>query len=238
MGHDLIRVGDDAALAALAAERWLDMVEAAAQAGRPHRVALAGGRITKRFLERVAQRSIERAIRLDGVDFFWGDERCVPPGDPESNFRLAQESLLARVGVPVERIHRVLGELDPATAAAMAEQDLRRTTGVDGEAMPVLDLVFLGMGEDAHVASLFPGALPEVTESSAVYVPATGPKPPPRRVSLTFRALAAAAEVWVLASGSGKEPALKASLAADSGTPLARVLRERARTFVFTDIPA
>lgn len=233
----MVRVADDGALASMVADRWLDQVAASAAAGLPQRVALAGGRITRRFLTLVGQRSLERAIPLSGVDFFWGDERCVPPQDAESNHRLAQECLLGRLNLEPSRIHRVLGELDPETAAALAEQDLRQCTGVAGPAMPVLDLVFLGMGEDAHVASLFPGALPAVTESDAVYVPTTGPKPPPRRVSLTYRALAAAREVWVLASGSGKEVALRASLEPDSRTPLGRVLRERQRTVVFTDIP-
>lgn len=236
MGHELIQAADDVALAVLAADRWLDQVEAAAKAGRPHRVALAGGRITKRFLATVAARAKDRGVSLDGVDFFWGDERCVPPGDPESNHRLAQEALLGPAGIAASRIHRILGELDPASAAALAEQELRRVTGVEGAAMPALDIVFLGMGEDAHVASLFPGAIPSVTESECVYVGTTGPKPPPRRVSLTYRALAAAREVWVLASGAGKEPALKASLAAVSQTPLGRVLRERGKTRILTDI--
>jgi 6-phosphogluconolactonase len=236
MGYERIQAADDAALALVAADRWLDRVEAAVKAGLPHRVALAGGRITKRFLATVATRSKERGISLAGVDFFWGDERCVPPGDPESNHRLAQEALLVPAEIASSRIHRVLGELDPASAAALAEQELRRVTGVEGAAMPVLDLVFLGMGEDAHVASLFPGAIASVTESACVYVGTTGPKPPPRRVTLTYRALAAAREVWVLASGAGKEAALRASLESGSQTPLGRVLREREKTVILTDI--
>ena len=236
MAFDIIRMPDDAALAREVAALWLARVAAAAREGCPHRVALPGGRITRRFLSEAARQASAAGVSLAGVDFLWGDERCVPPDDPESNHRLARETLLAPMAVPDARIHRVLGELDPASAAAMAERELRRLTGVDGGSWPVLDLVFLGMGEDGHVASLFPGTPDAIADAPAVYVPVTGPKPPPRRVSLTFGALRAAKDVWVLASGAGKEDALRASLAPGSNTPLGRVLRERARTTVFTDI--
>lgn len=236
MGHELIQVADATALAVLVADRWLDRVEAAAQSGAAHRVALAGGRITDRFLRTVAIRALDRGVSLAGVDFFWGDERCVPPDHPDSNHLLAREALLGPLKIAEARIHRVLGELDPASGAALAELDLRRVTGAEGAVMPRLDLVFLGMGEDAHIASLFPGAPASVTESGCVYVGVIGPKPPPRRVSLTYRALAAAADVWVLASGAGKEPALRESLKFDGATPLGRVLRERSHTTIFTEL--
>jgi len=238
MGYEIIRYEDDAALARDAASRWLARAALAAREQRPHRVALPGGRITRRFLSEAFQQASASGVGFDAMDFFWGDERCVPPDDPESNHRLAWETLLGPLGVPAARIHRVLGELDPVSAAALAERDLRRVTGVEGASWPVVDLVFLGMGEDAHVASLFPGTPEATADAPAVYVPVTSPKPPPRRVSLTFGALRAAADVWVLASGAGKEQALRDSLAPGSSTPLGRVLSERSRTTVFTDIRA
>lgn len=236
MGYEIIRYEDDAALARDAASRWLARVALAAREQRQHRVALPGGRITRRFLSEAFQQASASGVPFDAVDFFWGDERCVPPDDPESNHRLARETLLGPAHVPATRIHRILGELDPASAAAMAEQELRRATGSHGAEWPVLDLVFLGMGEDAHVASLFPGTPVETADAPAFYVPVTGPKPPPQRVSMTFGALRAASEVWVLASGAGKEAALRDSLAPGSATPLGRVLRESGRARVFTDI--
>jgi 6-phosphogluconolactonase len=238
MGYEIIRYEDDAALARDAASRWVARVALAAREQRPHRVALPGGRITRRFLSEAFQQASASGIRFDGVDFFWGDERCVLPDDPESNHRLAWETLLGPALVPASRIHRVLGELDPASAAAMAEQDVRRTTGIHGSEWPVLDLVFLGMGEDAHVASLFPGTPPGTAEAPAFYVPVKGPKPPPQRVTMTFGALRAAAEVWVLASGVGKDAALQESLAPGSTTPLGLILARRGPTKVFTDIRA
>jgi len=236
MGVERIVYGGDVELARSVAEQWLGRVTQAMAAGCPHRVALAGGRITRRFLGEVATQARERRVDLSGVDFFWGDERCVPPTDPESNYRLAEEVLFQPAGLGGGRIHRVLGELDSASGAALAEREMRRVTGVEGLVLPVLDVVFLGMGEDGHVASLFPGAPDEVTDHRGVYVPVIGPKPPPRRVSLTYGMIAAAREVWVLACGAGKESALEESLKADGKTPLARVLRERDQTRIFTDI--
>lgn len=238
MGYEIIRYEDDAALARDAASRWLARVALAAREQRPHRVALPGGRITRRFLSEAFQQASVSGVGFDAVDFFWGDERCVPPDDPESNHRLAWETLLGPARVPTTRIHRILGELDPASAAAMAEQELRRTTGTGGAEWPSLDLVFLGMGEDAHVASLFPGTPMDKADAPTFYVPVTGPKPPPQRVSMTLGALRAAAEVWVLASGVGKEAALQASLTPGSTTPLGLVLARRGPTKVFTDIRA
>lgn len=238
MGYEIIRYEDDAALARDAASRWVARVALAAREQRPHRVALPGGRITRRFLSEAFQQASASGVRFDAVDFFWGDERCVPPDDPESNHRLAWETLLGPAHVPATRIHRIVGELDPASAAAMAEQELRRTTGCHGAAWPALDLVLLGMGEDAHVASLFPGTPMDKADAPTCYVPVTGPKPPPQRVSMTFGALRAAAEVWVLASGAGKEAAFQESLAPGSTTPLGRILERLGPTKVFTDIRA
>jgi 6-phosphogluconolactonase len=113
---------------------------------------------------------------------------------------------------------------------------LRAWAPPDAEGRPALDLVLLGMGEDGHVASLFPDAAPEVVRSQAFYLPVVGPKPPPRRLSLSYRAIAAARQVWVLASGPGKEEALRESLSPQGRTPLGRVLQSRPRTLILTDI--
>jgi len=95
--------------------------------------------------------------------------------------------------------------------------------------------VFLGMGEEGHVASLFPGEPEEIAASPAVYRPVTVPKPPPRRITLGYPAIRAARQVWVLAAGPGKAPALRQSLDPAGNTPLARVLKERRHTCILTD---
>lgn len=223
-----------ATLAAAVASNTLDHL-LATTATAPT-LALSGGRIAKDYLSALARLAEERGQSLAHVHFFWADERCVTPEHAESNYRSAAELLFQPLGLPAANIHRIRGEDDPDAAARAAEAELRRIVSADASGQPVLDLVLLGMGEDGHVASLFPGE-PEATMSSpVVYRAVTASKPPPRRVTLGYAAIAAAREVWVLASGAGKEAALRESLAPGGRTPLARVLRERDGTRIFTDI--
>jgi 6-phosphogluconolactonase len=161
----------------------------------------------------------------------------VPPEHADSNYKLAQSALLDPAGIDAARRHRLRGELPPEEAAHLAEVELARVTWTASGVVPVLDLVFLGMGEDGHVASLFPGAPEAVVNSTRWVIPVIGPKPPPQRLSLTFQVLAAAKEVWVLASGVGKEEALQESLRIGGSTPLAHLLSLRSRTRIMTDLP-
>ena len=201
-----------------------------------HSVALSGGRIAKDFFSAVARLAPEHGQSLTHVHFFWADERCVPPTDAESNYRIASELLFQPLAFAAANIHRVRGEDEPEAAARAAEAELRRLAPTSAAGQPVLDLVLPGMGEDGHVASLFPGEPEAVISSPAVYRVVTASKPPPRRITLGYAALAAAREVWVLASGAGKEAALRESLSPTGQTPLARLLRSRERTRIFTDI--
>ncbi len=222
---------DKAALAEHAAARWLERL-AKRSAGRPFTVALSGGRTPRLLYESVVTRAGGGAF--DKVHFYWGDERVVPPTDDESNFKLADLGLFQPLEIPLGQVHRVQTERSETEAVQLATDELLHLTESNAAGQPVIDLVFLGMGEDAHVASLFPGDT-EAIESQAVYRAVTGPKPPPRRITLGYPALAAAREVWVLASGEGKAEALRASLAKGSDTPLARVLQSREHTEILTD---
>ncbi|MFT5468913.1 MAG: 6-phosphogluconolactonase, partial [Verrucomicrobiales bacterium] len=130
------------------------------------------------------------------------------------------------------RIHRIEGELDPPAAAERAEAEFRRVCGET----PMLDWIFLGMGEDGHVASLFPEESETDRQSSAIFRPVVASKPPPNRITLGYGALAAAKEVWVLASGAGKAEILEDSIADRVDTPLARVLKAREQTLIFSAI--
>ena len=219
-------------LTATAAAEFLDGLPASTS----YTVALSGGRIAKDFFNRVARLTQERGQSLANVHFFWADERCVPPTDAESNYRIATELLFEPFGLSVANIHRIRGEDEPEAAARAVEAELRRIAPANAAGQPVLDLVLLGMGEDGHIASLFPGESEEVMQTPAVYRAVTASKPPPRRITLGYAAIAAAREVWVLASGAGKEAALRESLSPDGTTPLARVLRGRERTCIFTDL--
>ena len=228
---------DAESLAKAVAGRWVDELAAAGAAGRPLTVALSGGRITKQFFTEVVALSRARQVTLERVHFFWADERCVPSTDPESNFRLADELLFKPLKIGAGQIHRIAGEAEPETAAREAGVALGRFAPANAQGVPVLDWVFLGMGEDGHVASLFPGAGPEVWNWGTPFlVIHNSPKPPPTRISLSAKAIATARQVWVLVSGAGKEQALRDSLAAGGRTPLGRVLELRGETEVFSDL--
>jgi 6-phosphogluconolactonase len=277
---DLISFATAGKLAQAVASAWLDEIAAANRAGKRHCVALSGGRIAQKFFGAVAEQAKARKIGDGGtpslpsnVHFFWADERCVPPDDAESNFKLANELLFLPLKIPENQIHRIHGELPPDKAAELATAEIRRVTlsspsppqkeeragvrrpivsnsnplpptlsplgrgeGVDFQ--PILDLIFLGMGEDGHVASLFPGESEMAAASKAVYrAVKNSPKPPQNRVTLGYAAIAAARQVWVLVSGTGKETALLESLFCKKRTPFARVTQFRTGAKIFSDFP-
>lgn len=232
-------LGPDA-LAAAAAGGWLDEIESANRAGKSHCVALSGGRITQKFFLSTAEKALARQVSFDRVHFFWADERCVGPDDPESNYKLAEDLLFAPLRIAEGNIHRLRGELEPGDAVAAANTEIRRIAHNDN-GQPILDLVFLGMGEDGHVASLFQNARSDTEKDAKCNGPFIfvndSPKPPPQRISLNYKAITDALQVWVLASGAGKEDALRRSVNAEGQTSLGRVIMSRLMTKIFVDIP-
>lgn len=191
------------------------LVEAAARAidtaGR-FLVALPGGSTPRAMCAQLAAPGYADRVEWESVHVFWGDERCVPPSDPASNFAMANEMLLDHVGVRPGHIHRIHGEDDPERAAGDYERLLRRAFSTP-EGPPALeagsrfDLVVLGMGDDGHTASLFPGT-PAVREIQRWVIPAEAPVSPRRRVSLTPPLINAAAEKLFLVTGASKADAL------------------------------
>lgn len=232
---ELISFASADELAACVASLWLDEIEPAGRAGKPHCVALSGGRITQKFFTSTVEQAKTRKISFAHVHFFWADERCVPPTDPESNFKLANELLFKPLKISENQIHRIHGEEPPEAALKIAEEEFCRVSSYKSD-RPVFDLIFLGMGEDGHVASLFPGRSEGTNPGENFCVVENSPKPPPRRISLSYPAIAAAQNAWVLASGAGKEAALRKSLDFSGKTPLARVIRSRAGTKIFSEI--
>ena len=162
----------------------------------------------------------------------------MPPGDKESNFRLAKELLFAPLKIPENQIHRIRGEDSPEAAAKAASTEISKIAPLNETGQPVLDLIFLGMGEDGHVASLFPGESNVLILDKVIYRAVNNsPKPPSNRVTLGYAVIAAARQVWVLVSGVGKEAALRESLFSKGHTPLARVTQFRTHTNFFSDFP-
>ena len=230
---------DDNDLTRAAAEAWLDETQIASRDGQLFRVALSGGRIARKFYASTVALATERQQSLAHVHFFWADERCLAPTDPESNYRLANDLMFVPLGVSRANIHRIRGEAAPEIAAAEASTEICGIGPLNQDGLPVIDLVILGLGEDGHVASLFPNADKEVTDSRQAYVSvADSPKPPAARVTLSYAAIAAARLVWVLASGQGKADALRKSLSLKGSTPLARVLESRQQSWLLSDISA
>jgi 6-phosphogluconolactonase len=223
-----------AELAGAAARDWLGLLS---KSTAPHRIALSGGRIATAFFRAVTAAAKASRLTLQNADFFWADERCVPPGHPDSNYLLAWQNLLQPLGIAPDKIHRLKGELPPDEAVAAANAAIERIVPKNSAGMPVLDLILLGLGEDGHVASLMPNAPASVLHSQAPYVRvADSPKPPPDRISLSYAAIAAASNVWMLASGPGKQEALRQSLRPGANTPFARVLQSRPHTVIYSDI--
>ena len=240
MAFEVIPFPGDTALAQAAAAQWTGKLKSVLGGSTPYTVALSGGRIAKLFCTEVAKclqqwPDSQRQIFDHQVHFFWADERCVPPTDPESNYAIARQLLFQPLNLPESQIHRLRGEEpEPVALRDALDNIAKQAPVVNG--VPVFDIIFLGMGEDGHVASLFPGESEADMNSPAVYRAVTAVKPPPRRITLGYSTIAAAKEVWMLASGAGKDAALKNSLSPNGQTPFARVLKLRSQTRILTDI--
>jgi 6-phosphogluconolactonase len=225
---DLQSFASPDALAGTVASAWLDEIKLAGQSGKTYCVALSGGRITQQFFNATVTLAATRKVSFDCVHFFWADERCVPPDDPDSNFKMAEELLFRPLKIVADKIHRLRGEDPPAVAVKLAEADLLRIASKDHNQQPVFDLIFLGMGEDGHIASLFPNSPAKIIDISVPFlVVENSPKPPPTRISLSYKTIFAAKNIWVLISGAGKASALRESLSPGGKTPLGRVIQAR-----------
>ena len=176
-------------------------------------VGLPGGSTPRALFALLATPPWAERMDWTRVHVFWGDERCVPPDHPDSNYRLARETLLDRVPIPHNQIHRIPGELPPAQAAERYESILR-TFFADGEPglpQPRFDLMLLGLGDDGHTASLFPGTA-ALAETTRWVVENYVPRLDSWRITLTAPAINAAAHVIFLVSGASKAEALRAVL--------------------------
>jgi 6-phosphogluconolactonase len=200
-------LADAAALAEAAADHAIAvLIDALTQRDLAH-VALAGGSTPRAVNALLAAQPRREAVDWSRVIFWFGDERCVPPDDADSNYRMNRETLLDPLDVASSHVHRIRGEDDPSAAAADYDAVMKRELGEH----PRLDLVQLGMGPEGHTASLFPGTTKGIDKDKyciAHYVPQLDKW----RITLTPRAINAARNVVITAGGKEKADALHAVL--------------------------
>ncbi|MDQ5845482.1 MAG: 6-phosphogluconolactonase [Acidobacteriota bacterium] len=189
------------------AERFVSHAQTAIDDHDVFSVALAGGNTPRRMYQLLASDSFRNEIHWNNVHLFFGDERCVPPNDPDSNYRLAREALISRVQIPVRNVHPINGEGDPIENAKLYEDELRSFFA--GRQWPQFDLVLLGLGTDGHSASLFP-LTPALRETRSWVASNWVEKLEAFRVTLTVPAINSAANVFFLVTGSEKAAPLAA----------------------------
>lgn len=239
MAQPVILISHDAEqMSQEAANRFTQLAQQQIQASGHFSAALAGGSTPKRLYELLASKPYRSRIPWQSVYLFWGDERCVPPDHPESNFRMAHEALLSSVPIPQTNIHRIpVDRVDPEQAARLYERTLRTFFRLSAEAWPEFDLILLGLGGDGHVASLLPNS-PALRESRRLVVATTSGHPDLPRVTLTLPVLNHARHLMWLVAGPEKASMVRAVLERGDRpeeVPAGRVKSTGGKIFWFLD---
>ncbi len=203
---DLQILENTKALAQAAAEHFVAAAEDAIDKRGRFTVALSGGSTPQETYSRLADPSVATQVSWRNVQLFWGDERSVPPDHPDSNYRMVRKTLIQKVPIPQTNVHRIQGELDPDLAAEAYVDELQSVFA--SEERPRFDLIFLGMGKDGHIASLFPGSLAlRETEHWVLAVFAEAFQA--WRVTLTLPVLNSARQLSFLVAGKSKADRLQ-----------------------------
>jgi 6-phosphogluconolactonase len=229
----VVRLRDAEAVARAAAGA---VVDAAFKAIHEHggcRLVLAGGS-TPRAAYNLLAGELRDEVDWRRVSFYFGDERCVPPDDERSNYRMAREALLDPLKIASSAVRRMPGEVPPENAAAEYDADIR---ALKAERQPAFDLVLLGMGAEGHTASLFPGS-PALQERSRLAAAVTAPVEPAERVTMTPGALAMARQIVFMVVGSEKAEALAKVFSDGSDLPAAQVSRLAPSRFLVDEAAA
>lgn len=193
---------DPKELARVAAEKIINTALRAVRLRGTFTMALSGGNTPILTYEALASREYEGDMPWDKTQIYWCDERCVSPDHPDSNYGLVHRHMLSKLDLHSEQIHRIIGE-DP---------DYEHAAAVYGRLIPpVMDLLVLGMGEDGHTASLFPGS-PALAEPKHKVVQVVSPKPPPHRITISPIAINNARHLMVLVTGKQKAPVVMRAL--------------------------
>jgi 6-phosphogluconolactonase len=232
---------DASLLAKAAAARLVTRLVDAQAATATASLVLTGGGIGTAILTELAAAPALGAVDWKHLDIWWGDERFLPSGHPERNETAAQEALLRHVDTDPRRVHQMPGTDGPdgdnpeAAAARYAAQLRAATRPEDHGPVPTFDVLLLGIGPDAHVASLFPG-MPALYEERSVVAVRGAPKPPPTRLTLTLPAIQCGREVWILAAGQEKARAVRLALSGSGPVQIpAAGARGRQRTLFLLD---
>ena len=195
---------DATEVAQRAAEIFIETANEAVKSNGRFSVALSGGSTPKVLYQLLAQEGCSSQIDWQRVHVFWSDERCVPPEDEQSNYRMANEALLEHIPIPANQIHRMHGEDKPQTAAENYEEELKNYFGNNVR----FDLILLGMGEDGHTASLFPNTT-AIDEKERLVAAPFVEKFNSHRITFTFQTINAAAKIVFLITGASKTETLK-----------------------------
>lgn len=169
-------------------------------------IALSGGNTPKLLFEVLAE-NYKNEIDWQKVNFYWVDERCVPPNDFESNFGMTEKYLLSKIEIPVENVHRVLGENESANEAIRYSEVLKNNLKIKND-LPEFDLTLLGMGDDGHTASIFPDQM-GILNSNEICAVAVHPVTGQKRITLTGRVINNSDSVYFLVTGKSKSEIIK-----------------------------
>lgn len=204
LSGDLRLFTDVDAINYAAAQRWMQLAEAAIAARGKFHVALSGGSTPRALYRRLANPDFANRIAWDRVHVYFGDERAVPPDHPDSNYRMAKEALFDHVPIPPAQIHRIEGErADAQEAAARYAQLLTSRLPLSAQGVVQFDLLLLGVGADGHIASLFPGT-PALHERARLAVAVFVEKLASWRITITLPVIDHARHAAILVSGAGK----------------------------------
>jgi len=211
MGHTVLTCHTEKDLFEAAAQFICDKAPSSPTPASSFSIALSGGSTPRGLFRLLAAEPYRSRCYWPAFKVFWGDERCVPPDHPDSNYLMAQKTLLDHVSIPPQQIFRMEGECKPEEAALNYEHVIQEQVSRGNQEFPRLNLVLLGMGQDGHTASLFPGTT-ALQETQRIVVANWVEKLHSFRITLTPPVLNAAQEVLFLISGKDKAPAVQAVL--------------------------
>jgi 6-phosphogluconolactonase len=225
---------DIAKLSARVALEFVRLANRSVATGGRFTVALSGGSTPKSLYSLLASAEFSARVPWGQSHFFWGDERSVPPDHPDSNYRMAFESLPSKVPVPKENIHRIEAELEPEVAAAKYERTIRDFFRLSGAELARFDLILIGLGDDGHTASLFPGS-EALNETTRLVVATYVEKLKSYRITLTLPVLNHAANIFFLVAGESKAAVLRDVLQRSKDLPAQRIAPQNGRLVWFLD---